>query len=194
MKSPSGKFVLRIPEKFHAFLQKEAIAKNISLNQHCNDRLLGGLGISQPDFAAVLMNALFEALRIHGQDLEGIVLFGSWARGEQSEGSDIDLLIVLTQGMKIKRELYRKWEKAESHFSSESLGSALEPSLVALPNPDQAFSGLWAEISIDGMILFDRSQKVRQTLCRVREAIADGTLRREKAHGQNYWIHEKKAA
>lgn len=192
MKKASGKFVLRIPEKFHAFLQKEATTKKISLNQHCNDRLLGGLGISDPGFDAILVEALFEAIRIHGQELEGIVLFGSWARGEQVEGSDIDLLIVLRQGIKIRRELYRKWEKVEAQIGSDSLGLALEPSLVALPHPEQGFSGLWAEISIDGIILFDRSQKIRQTLCRVRQAIAEGTLRRERAHGQNYWVHETK--
>lgn len=185
MKTPSGKFVLRIPEKFHAFLQKGAASKYISLNQHCMDRLLGGMGVRNPQFESALIDSLFEALQIHGDDLEGVVLFGSWARGEQREGSDIDLLVVLREGKVIKRELYRKWEKNEG---------SVEPAIVALPSLNQAFTGLWAEISIDGIILFERDQKIRQTLRKVRQAIADGMLRRERAHGQNYWVHETKVA
>ncbi len=32
---------------------------------------------------------------IYGDRLRGIVLYGSWARGEATDGSDIDLLILL---------------------------------------------------------------------------------------------------
>jgi len=32
---------------------------------------------------------------IYGERLRGIVLFGSWARGDATDGSDIDLLILL---------------------------------------------------------------------------------------------------
>jgi hypothetical protein len=97
------------------------------------------------------------------------------------------LLVVLREGISIKRGLYRQWEKVEENTS-------VEPSIVALPSLVQPFSGLWAEVSLDGIILFDRSQKIRQYLFRVRQAIANGILRRERTHGQNYWVHEPKVA
>ena len=158
------------------------------------ERLLGGLGNDNPEFQPALLTALYQAVRIHGKDLEGVVLFGSWARGEEREGSDIDLLVVLREGTAIKRELYRKWDKAETQSNSGTSQCFTEPSIVALPKLSDAFSGFWAEISIDGIILFERDQKIRHTLRQVRQAIADGMLRRERAHGQNYWVKETKGA
>jgi len=188
MDVPSGKFVLRLDPKLHASLQLGANRKGLSLNQFCVERLLGGgdLRGNEP-FQTELIRALYRATQIHPNDLEGLILFGSWARGEQREGSDIDLLVVLREGVSIKRDLYRQWEKVEENTS-------VEPSIVALPSLDQPFSGLWAEVALDGIILFECSQKIRHYLYKARQAIANGSLRRERAHGQNYWVHEPKGA
>jgi hypothetical protein len=37
-----------------------------------------------------------------------LVLFGSFARGEEADGSDIDLLVVLPSGTAITRDSYRR--------------------------------------------------------------------------------------
>ncbi|MCL6446941.1 MAG: nucleotidyltransferase domain-containing protein [Armatimonadetes bacterium] len=36
-----------------------------------------------------------EITKLYGKRLQGIILYGSWARGEATEDSDIDLLIIL---------------------------------------------------------------------------------------------------
>ena len=36
----------------------------------------------------------------------GMVLYGSWARGEATEASDIDILVVMESTFPIRRELY----------------------------------------------------------------------------------------
>lgn len=36
-----------------------------------------------------------EVKRLYGKRLKNVILYGSWARGDATEGSDIDLLIVL---------------------------------------------------------------------------------------------------
>ncbi|NBV51016.1 toxin-antitoxin system HicB family antitoxin [bacterium] len=185
MQKPSGKFVLRLDPMLHALLQKWAAQQNLSLNQLCLERVLGaGLGRNHPEFQSTLLKALYAAMRIHGEDLEGVILFGSWARGEQREGSDMDLLVVLREGGSIKRDLYRKWDALEA--------TCVEPSIVALPASKNVPSSLWAEVSIEGILLFERNQKVRNYLVKVREAIANGVLRRERTHGQNYWVHDTK--
>ena len=194
MKKLSGKFVLRIDPKLHVFLQHWANQQELSLNQYCTERLLGGVGRGHPQFQSALLGALYDAIRIHGKDLEGVLLFGSWARGEQREGSDIELLIVLREGVAIKRELYRKWEKTETQLASETSQCLVEPSIVTLPSLNSLPSSLWAEVSIDGILLFEQTQKIREYLFKVRQAIANGALRRERTHGQNYWVRQTKVA
>lgn len=184
MQKLSGKFVLRLDPILHELLQQWAHQQSLSLNQICVERLSGSVGRNNPEFQSALLRALYEAWKIHGEKLEGLVLFGSWARGEQREGSDIDLLVVLQEGVSIKRDLYRKWDVVEA--------TGVEPSIVALPAVKSPPSSLWAEVSIDGILLFEKTQKVRDYLVKVRQAIANGTLRRARTHGQNYWVHETK--
>ena len=48
------------------------------------------------DNAKKLLNELKEGLKVvYGSRLKGLYLYGSYARGEQEEGSDFDILIVL---------------------------------------------------------------------------------------------------
>jgi len=42
----------------------------------------------------ILANFQAELLQIYGENLEGIILFGSYARGDFRQGSDIDLLLL----------------------------------------------------------------------------------------------------
>ena len=53
--------------------------------------------------------------------------------------------------------------------------------------PVRGFSGLWAEVALDGTVLFDRGWMLSARLARVRRAIADGRLVRRVVHGQPYW-------
>jgi predicted nucleotidyltransferase len=45
--------------------------------------------------------------RIYGSRLAGVVLFGSQARGDAEEGSDIDVMIVLTGAVDANQEIPR---------------------------------------------------------------------------------------
>ncbi len=51
---------------------------------------------SLPDKITKILNEVKERLqKIYGNNLKGIVLYGSYARGDYSDGSDIDLIILL---------------------------------------------------------------------------------------------------
>jgi predicted nucleotidyltransferase len=60
------------------------------------------LGIQRPEseesavnIENVLKPLRAEIQRLYGNRLKSIILYGSWARGEETEDSDIDLLVVL---------------------------------------------------------------------------------------------------
>ncbi len=65
-------------------------------------------------------------------------------------------------------------------------GTVLDPHFVH-PAEGMTFSGLWAEVAIDGQVLFDRCGWVHKHLIHVRRAIAAGRLVRRVVHGQPYW-------
>ncbi|MCB0370906.1 MAG: toxin-antitoxin system HicB family antitoxin [Bdellovibrionales bacterium] len=90
----SGKFVLRITPDLHKTLKAEAKERGESLNSLCLKKLAATSNKSWGEFIDEIIT-VFNPL--------GILLFGSYARGENSAESDIDLLIVLDQQKKISK-------------------------------------------------------------------------------------------
>jgi predicted nucleotidyltransferase len=82
---------------------------------------------------ASLMRELKEGLaRIYGRRLRRVYLYGSYARGEQVEGSDVDVLIVLDRIERYFAELERTSELA----SGISLRYGVSVSSVFVPERD----------------------------------------------------------
>jgi predicted nucleotidyltransferase len=121
-------------------------------------------------------------------ELEGLVLFGSASRGDLWETSDIDLLLVVRDGIEITRDLYRKWEAASVW------NERVSPQFVALPETEETAGGVWLEAAIDGIVLWDRDLRVSRLLGQLRRAMAEGRLIRRYAHGQPYWVRTRSAA
>lgn len=130
--------------------------------------------------------------------LEGVVLFGSVARGDWRKESDIDLLVVVEGWGNL-----REWERIEelSPFKSklancDSHAGAIRvgfyPAIHVLPlDPAElkSFRPLYLDISADGIILFDRKGAMRQFADSVRDwAERAGTNRIVRPDGSFYWI------
>ena len=130
-----------------------------------------------------------QAKSVLGDALVGIVVFGSWARGELAPSSDIDLLIVAAARVPIRRELYRRWDEHPISWQRHPI----EPHFVHLPDATRSPSGLWAEVAMDGRVLVDAEAQVSAYLAVVRQAVALGQLRRETVHGHGYWVGSKVA-
>lgn len=50
---------------------------------------------TKKDIRPILDEAKEKLQRIYGERLKGIILYGSYARGDATEGSDIDLILLL---------------------------------------------------------------------------------------------------
>ncbi len=177
----SGRFVLRITPALHAQLRNAAKGSAVSLNDYCARKLADpvGAGATSPDAA----RAVERAAEIVGDHLIGVAVFGSWSRGEASSGSDVDLLIVVDAKTPIARRLYSAWDKEPLRWET----MPVEPHFVHLPGPDQSPGGLWAEVAIDGMVIFEKARRLSMALARVRGEIAAGRIVRRAVHGQSYW-------
>jgi hypothetical protein len=175
----SGRFVLRMPPGLHAALREAARAAGTSLNEYCVGKL------AQPGSGGeASARVIVRAAEIAGAALVGVAVFGSWARGVAMERSDVDVLVVVDGGLVITRELYRQWDEQPLTWD----GHVVEPHFVRLLEPGASMSGLWAEVAIDGVVLFERGLELSRSLAAVRARIAAGEVVRRWSNGQPYWV------
>jgi hypothetical protein len=177
----SGRFLLRIEPGLHARLQAAARALGLSLNEFCGRRL----GVPGP---AVLMHpgagaAVERALAQFGEALDGLIVYGSFARGDATDQSDVDLLVVVDPAVGLTRALYREWDARPITWA----GRHVDPHFTHIPRDRRTAPGSWCEAAIDGVVLWERAGIVTRQLAAVRGDIAAGRLVKRTAHGQPYW-------
>jgi len=177
---PSGRFLLRIDPELHAYLRESADAAGISLNEFCSRSLT----LPPSDLPEAILDAVGRAVLLLKSSLLGVVAFGSWARNQMVEGSDVDLLMVVGSEVPIRRSLYRTWDRTPSEWD----GHRIEPHFVHLPVVGARVSGLWAEVVVDGVVLFDRELTVSRRLAGFRRRLASGEFIRRWSSGHPYWV------
>jgi len=177
---PSGRFVLRIDPCLHAALKDRAREAGVSLNEYC----ARALALPATHFQGPAAEAVGRAAGLVGDALLGVAVFGSWARQESGRGSDVDLLIIVEDGFAIGRGLYRRWDESPVFWE----GHPVEPHFVHLPPSGTRLSGMWAEVAIDGVVIFERELVLSRRLVEFRQVIASGRLLRRRSHGQPYWV------
>ena len=175
----SGRFVLRIDPALHAALRRAAADEGVSLNRLCAARLAAPMDAS----ALGLAPPVQRAQKLFGDHLLAVVALGSWARGEATTDSDLDVLVVLDQSVELSRALYGEWDRAP--LTCE--GRAVDTHFAHFPISDQGLIDTWAEVAIDGIVLFDRQWRLSRRLAAIRRSIAEGRLVRRFSHGQPYW-------
>jgi len=177
----SGRFVLRIDPGLHGALREAARAAGVSLNEYCARKLATPTcGFEGLEFT---IEAVQRAATIVGENFVGLAAFGSWTREELHDQSDIDLLVVVEDKVRLSRELYLAWDEAPIWWN----GHRVEPHFVHLPDLEGITLGLWAEAAVDAIILFTRDLTLPSRLARVRNDIAAGRIVRRVVHGQPYW-------
>jgi len=126
---------------------------------------------------------LRHAESVLAEPILGAVAYGSWARGGETSDSDVDILMVLPASAEITRELYRRWDASPPDWE----GQLIEPHFVRLPEPGADITGTWAEVALDGIVLFDPTFAVSRTLASIRRRLLEGEIVRRWASGQPYW-------
>ena len=176
----SGRFLLRLDPALHGALREAAARAGLSLNEYCARKL----SAPGPEPGSPAGPALERASVVLAGDLIGVVAFGSWARGEARTGSDVDLLMVVGSTRRIVRELYRRWDGRPVEWA----GRAVEPHFAHLPAAGSRPSGLWAEVAIDGVVLYDPGLTISRRLVELRRDILAGRVVRRRVQGQAYWV------
>ncbi len=177
----SGKFVLRLDPHLHKELKAEARRQNESLNSFCISRLKQSQKNSPVDSS--LLNAILEEF-----NPLGVIVFGSVVRGDHTEKSDLDLLIVMPSEVRVDRSLYKRWDSIISD-------AKISPQFSHLPQLDLAIGSLWLETSLEGEILYESSlREVSRVHREIRMQIASGLYQRKFSHGHAYWMRKEEDA
>jgi hypothetical protein len=183
------KFLTRMPQRLYAALAKQAERDNQSVNQVIVKLLSQETLWSHPGNSDRLLAAVREAkLGDHWENsLRGVVLFGSAARDELTQNSDIDVLVVLDQSTRIDRELYRRWDQRYPNLSHQ--GHLVSVHFSHLPNRHQLLElgSLWRELAIDGIVLWEKDKCISQVLRELRIALLEHGVKRRSVHGVGYW-------
>jgi hypothetical protein len=86
-------------------------------------------------------------------------------------------------GVEVTRDLYTPWDEDDAHVGVHRV----EPHFVRLPLPGDEVTGLWAEIALDGAVIYDPELVLARELVRIRRSILGGALERRTAGGHSWW-------
>ena len=172
--------MLRIDPGLHAALREAAQRVGVSLNDLCAERLRVPASDGGGPGAAIVARAA----AMFGDALRGVAAHGSWARGDLAPGSDVDVLVVVDRHIEVTRDLYRAWDQAPMRWHTRHV----DIHFAHPPTEGVAVTGLWMNVAMDGIVLYDRDLDVSRRLVQLRSRVASGQVVRHSAHGHPYWV------
>ncbi len=153
--------------------------------------------IPHPAFRAYVRRFCEKLLEWHGDNLIGLLLFGSVARGDWDKDSDIDLLIVLRKLQKSKRdtlrdiiELRRELRGSQEYKDCVSMG--YYPTVEVYPlemEEAKRFRRMYLDALTEGTVIFERESFLTELIGRFEERLRDiGARRIEIPSVGHYWV------
>lgn len=144
------------------------------------------------NYMDILVGSLKKYLK---ENLVSVVLFGSVARGEAGEGSDIDLLVVAkdfgTSGSrfvvfnKIEGELRKTKDYYE--LKEKKLGTLISP-VPLTPDEIKKNPPILLDLVTDGMILYDKDNFMRDWITNLKRRLEEkGARKLFLSSGKWYW-------
>lgn len=152
--------------------------------------------VPHPTFGPVL-ERYCGILREHfGSGLLGVVLFGSVARGDWTEDSDIDLLVVV-EGWggrswdRSKELLTLRNELRRTEEYQDSIESGYVPTIQHYPLSAEEASQrhrIYPDLVLDGIVIYEKDGAMTQLLRKLRDRLDDmGARRITTASGEYHW-------
>jgi|ECHnycMinimDraft_1075156.scaffolds.fasta_scaffold01689_2 predicted nucleotidyltransferase len=136
-------------------------------------------------------------LKVYEDDLVSLVLFGSYARGDQRKYSDIDLLVVLKK-IEDRYEVFKKFLEVEKILEETVYKGLRERGYDPYVSPifldiSQAvkFRPLYIDLVFDAEVLFDKENLMKKTLERVGKRLEELGAKREKLGRIHYVVLTK---
>jgi len=140
------------------------------------------------DIIAALSEACEELSRLLGEELVGLALFGSWARGEAGEESDVDVLVVLRslRGMDIRSTTYRTIARHVKRALT-----LVDVRLDEITGDDVVLTPLLINVVADAVVVWDPSGVLSEFVEKGRELIRKaGLVRYRTPDGKYGWKRE----
>ena len=120
------------------------------------------------------------------KEIEGIGLCGSLARGDFSSKSDIDIFIVIPEGLS-EREAWLTWNKKLREFLKD-FERDITVLIYSLKSLREISSWYVLRLASEGQLIYDRDGKVETLFKKIIQVAKKAGLTEEEIHGHKYWI------
>ncbi len=101
-----------------------------------------------------IINAFKKNLKqLYGDNLHSVILYGSLARGEETEESDIDLIVVLKEMGDFWAEVRRIDELESSLEEKNSFGILISAIPLSLKNMEETVTPLLLNVKKEGVVV-----------------------------------------
>ena len=135
------------------------------------------------DLVRKLEECAAELERLLGAEFLGLVLFGSWARGEAREDSDVDVLVVLRslRGVEVRALVYKV--VAERVRRAVTLVDARADELF---KEGLELTPLLLNALVDGIVVCDKTGKLSELAAKARRLVEEAGLTRYRTPDGKY--------
>lgn len=132
------------------------------------------------DFYPDLKNKL---LQIYGNNLLAAIIFGSGARGDIKEGSDLDILIILKNSDKSFKQRIKDFEEKMGYYFSDVFNIAYSPIILVLDEIKKPHPFLLGVFS-DYIVLYQKGKIVDKLKVKVKDLV----YKELYLNGKKYWM------
>ena len=122
-----------------------------------------------------------------GDDLIALALFGSAARGEMHERSDVDILLIAKKLPEKRYERMKCLSKGRPFVGGHRVGTVPYTKEEFL----SGFPSFYLDLGLDTKILYDTDGFLAGKLERIREITKESDLARIKCNGEMMWVWTK---
>lgn len=176
--SNQSRILLRLAKPLHDEIKARARLAQLSVNSLLERYIVQGvMGSVEQNITSEIIDS---AKREFSDDFIGLLLFGSKARGDAHDTSDTDLLLVVSDAIKIDRALYRRWDAR--------VPERISIQIAHLPSLARDAGSLWLECAMDARILHDPCGRVAKFVEQAKHYITSGNVVRRITHGQGFWV------